>query len=223
MRKRSNFKSGKPKAKRTGAYNIPNEDDLEKLRKSLESYMKKLDEEGNVLKKMTHSQKMSLIRGAIREKWMYAPNKLAFLEMNAVPDYDPNTRRRFKWQCNCCKEWFTKAQVQVDHIIGEHSLKDLEDFDSFVESILYVNFSGLQILCIDCHDIKSACERYNLTEEEAIIFKRVTAWEKQYPKAKDQKDFLIKNFGAKVKDVANETLRREVALEYFKSLVDNES
>ena len=165
---------------------------------------------------MTQAQKMTLIRSAIREKWMYAPNKLAYLDMKTVPDYSPNTRRRFKIQCEGCKEWFTKVQVQVDHIIGEHSLKSLEDFDTFVESILYVGFDDLQILCTDCHSIKGAMERYNLSEEDAITFKKVTAWEKEYPKADSQKKFLMSK-GYKAADVSNSDKRRQTALDYFKN------
>lgn len=217
MRRRSNFSKGKSKKKREGPYNLPNEEDIASLAKSLETHMGRLNEDGTVKKEMTQSQKMSLIRGAIREKWMYAPNKLAYLDMNTVPDYDPSTRRRFKVQCESCKEWFTKSNVCVDHVVGEHSLKSLEDFDIFIKSILYVGFDGLQILCHDCHDIKTAMERYNLSDEEVIVFKKVTAWEKQHPKANQQKKFLIENGGFKVKEVSNADLRREAALKYFKN------
>lgn len=214
MRKKGNFKKG-TKSKREGAYNIPNEAEIRKHKAELVKFMKHLDEDGFIVKKMTLSQKMSLIRGAIREKWMYAPNKLAYLNMNTVPDLDPNTRRRFKVRCESCEDWFTKSQVAVDHIIGEHSLKSLEDFENFVESILYVGFAGLQVLCHDCHDLKSAMERYGLTEEEVVTFKKVTAWEKKVKSAADQKSFLISK-GYSAKDVTNKEKRRETALKYFK-------
>lgn len=219
MRKRSNFGRSGTKKKREGAFNLPNDEELEKLKKDTEKFQKQLDEYGVPLKRMTQSQLMGLIRSAIREKWMYANNKLAYLHMGIEPDFDKNTRRRFKVQCEMCGEWFSKGDICIDHKVGEHSLKSLEDFESFVESILYVGYDDLQRLCSTCHDLKTAMERYNLTEDEAILFKKLTAWENKYPKA-DARKKELKKLGYTTDAVANHEKRRECYLNYLKQTLD---
>lgn len=208
-------RSSKPKRQRTAAYNIADDFERDKHKKELEGFLKKLNEDGTPKKPLTESQIMSIVRGAIREKWMYAPNKLAYLNMGIVPDDDPNTRSRWKCQCEQCKGWFKKGEIQIDHEAGEHSLKTPEDLFKFYDSICNIGFDGMQRLCEDCHTIKTVMERYNLSEEDAITLKKVTAWEKKTPKAADQKKFL-KSKGFAEKEVNNTENRRIAALKYFK-------
>jgi 5-methylcytosine-specific restriction endonuclease McrA len=144
-----------PKAPRKGAYNLPNDSDIEKINKEILKHSKSLDEDGRP-KPLTENQLKQLIRSAVRQKWMYCPSKLSFLAKAAVPDYDETTRRRMKYQCNICKEWFTATQVQVDHIKQEESFSSLEDALTWAGSIL--NAGGdedLQILCEYDHSIKT--------------------------------------------------------------------
>ena len=90
IRRKSTKKRGKGRrTTKRNPYNIPDEQDLELLRGDLEGFQKKLDEEGRLLPK--HAGTM--LRSAIRQVWMRAPNKLAFLLERQVPDTDPNNRR----------------------------------------------------------------------------------------------------------------------------------
>ena len=215
-RKVVGFKRG-PKSKREGVYNIPNEAELTKLKKDLNKHLAKLDEDGLILKPLTQSQLMTLVRTAIREKWSYCDVKMAYLLKGVEPDYDPDTRRRFKVQCELCKAWFSKGEIQIDHKKGEHSLKSIADFDNFVDSILQkVTFADLSRLCHECHDLKTAQERYNLSEEDAIIFKRMTAWEAEND-VEERKTWLVRK-GYKKSDVSNHDKRRACYIEYLKSL-----
>ncbi|CAH9014426.1 conserved hypothetical protein [Vibrio phage 501E54-1] len=212
---RKNF--GGKKRKRTAPHNIADDFEREKHQKDLEKFLSKLNEDGTPKKLLTQSQLMSIIRGAIREHcWMYAPNKLAFENMSTVPD-DSSSRRRWHRQCEDCKGWFKKDEVQTDHRIGEHSLKDFDQIWDFYTSISNVSFEGMASLCIPCHDIKSAMERYGYTKEEALIFKKVTAWEALHKKATPQKKFLMDN-GFTEDEVSNPTKRREAIWKYFESL-----
>lgn len=220
MRRRNNFKrkaKSSPKTKRETPYNIPSQAEISKKKAELNKHLKKLDKDGYKVKTLTESQKMSIIRGAVRELWMYDPSKLAYLLLGVEPDIDEGTRRRFKIRCECCGKWFKTSDICIDHKVGEHSLKSIEDFDSFYDSIINVGFKDLQRLCTTCHEVKTAQERYNLSEEEARVFKKVTAWESEYVKADDQKKFL-KAKGFTTEDVKNKENRRLSALEYFKSL-----
>ena len=213
---RGGFRKGKKKPKREGVFNLPNPDEIAKLEKDLAKHMSKLDEQGNTLKKMTQAQMMSIIRGAVRDKWSYADVKLAYLLKGVEPDHNPNTRRRFKVTCEKCKEDFSKGDIQIDHVVGEHSLKSIEDFHSFVESILYVNFDGLRRLCVPCHDLVTAMERYSLSEEEAILFKQMTAWEAANDTAERKQWLMDKGF--KSSEVSNHDKRRECYLNYLREL-----
>lgn len=66
----------------------------------------------------------------------------------------PNKRQKFEYQCNNCKNWFPEKKVAVDHIIPAGSLKNAQDLPAFVER-LFVEIDGLQVLCNDCHSIKT--------------------------------------------------------------------
>ena len=216
-RRVTGFKRGSNKPKREGTYNIPNEAELAKLENELNKHLAKLDENGLVLKPLTQSQLMGLVRKAIREKWGYCDVKMAYLLKGVEPDYDPDTRRRFKVQCESCKNWFSKGEIQIDHRKGEHSLKSIADFDNFVDSILQkVTFADLSRLCHPCHDLKTAQERYGLSEEDAIIFKRMTAWEAEND-VEERKKWLVSK-GYKKVDVSNHDKRRACYIEYLKSL-----
>lgn len=74
------------------------------------------------------------------------------------PYEGPNKRQKFEYQCNECKLWWIRKEVQVDHIIPTGSLKSYEDLPGFVER-LFVGPEGLQILCSTCHQIKTNQER----------------------------------------------------------------
>lgn len=217
MARRKNFsKSSKPKRKRTAPHNIADEFEREKHKKELENFLSKLNEDGTPKKLLTESQIMGIIRGAIREKWMYAPNKLAYLMMGVVPDDDPNTRRRWKVQCEECEKWFKKDEVQVDHEDGENSLKTPEDVFPFYDSICNIGFDSMNRLCEDCHSIKTFKERYNITDEDEIrAIKKAISFEKENPKADTQKKFL-RSKGFSASDISNSTKRRESLVKYFK-------
>lgn len=215
--KRGGFrKSNKPKRTRTTPHNIADEFEREKRQKELEKFLKQLNPDGTPKKPLTESQIMSLVRGAIRDRWMYSPTKLAYLYMNTVPDEDPNSRRKWKVQCEASGEWLKLTDACVDHKKGEHSLKSPDDLFSFYNSIMNVGFDDLQILSVGEHDIKTMMERYNYTREEALILKKVTAWEKEYKTAGKQKEWLLKK-GFSEEEVSNPEKRRQSIWKYFES------
>ncbi|AUR94182.1 hypothetical protein NVP1193O_051 [Vibrio phage 1.193.O._10N.286.52.C6] len=214
---RGGFRGNRSQRKRTAPHNIADEYEREKHKKDLEGFLKKLNEDGTPKKPLTESQIMSILRGAVREKWMYAPNKLAYLNMAVVPDDDPKTRRRWKAQCEHCQCWFGKNDVQIDHIKGENSLKSPAELFEFHDNIMNIGFDGMQTLCEPCHSIKGAMERFGYTEAEAIIFKQVTAWESANKKVGDQKT-LLKSYGFSDDEISNKEKRRECIWKHIESL-----
>lgn len=67
-------------------------------------------------------------------------------------------RHRVEYQCAECKDFFKSKEVQVDHIEPAGSLKTYEDLPRFVER-LYCEADKLQVLCKECHKVKTAEER----------------------------------------------------------------
>ena len=80
-----------------------------------------------------------------------------------------------KWQCNITKEWFTKTEVQVDHIQGEHEFTRLDQLVDFANKRFMVGYKDLQILSIEAHQIKTHAERHGMTYEEAKLDKQAIA------------------------------------------------
>lgn len=78
-------------------------------------------------------------------------------------DGTPYKRPNFEYQCNMCKGWFRSSDVQVDHINpvmdlnSSPELSEAEWIGEFAVSLLCWE-DNLQILCENCHDIKTLDE-----------------------------------------------------------------
>ncbi len=65
---------------------------------------------------------------------------------------EPRTYKAYT--CAKCNNEFRQKDVQVDHITPAGSLKDFDDLPGFARR-LYCAPSGLQVLCTECHNIKT--------------------------------------------------------------------
>lgn len=212
-------KSTKPKRKRTAAHNMADEFELKKHENELKKLLNRLDEYGFPKKPLTESAIMGLCRGAIRDRWSFCDTKLAYLNMKTVPDTDLSSRRRWKVQCEDpdCLKWCGKNDVAVDHVVGGHSLRSPDELFTFYNNIINIGFKDIQILCHECHDIKTAMDLGGYTKEEAIIYKQVTALETLLKNEKARKTFLLGK-GFEESSVSNKDKRREA---FWKFMVDN--
>jgi hypothetical protein len=64
-----------------------------------------------------------------------------------------NKRLKFEYQCNSCKNWFARKEVEVDHIVPCGSLNK-ETVAVFIER-LFCEVNHLQVLCKNCHHSKT--------------------------------------------------------------------
>lgn len=181
----------------------PTEKEILKKKQDLEGFLKKLDDEGRIKENIA----VSMLRSSIRQAWMRAPNKLAALLLAMEPDLDPNTRTKWLYRCAIYDKLYKLADVEVDHIEGEHSFKCAEDFQNYWDKVLMAPVSSLQVLSKEAHAIKTYAERYGLSWEEAESRKKVIAKGNQ-PVA-DQKKELI-SYGFKATEVSN-AVKREAA------------
>lgn len=109
---------------------------------------------------LTESAFWSFIRSALRQKSRWW-KPVSECKQKAKRVYKgSNKRQKFEYQCNHCKNWYAEKNINVDHIIPAGTLTCANDLPGFVER-LFVEVEGLQVLCSNCHDKKTAKEREN--------------------------------------------------------------
>ena len=110
---------------------------------------------------MSESAFWGFIRSALRQKSRWW-KPITQCKQNAKRPYKGvNKRQKFEYQCNKCKKWFPDKQINIDHITPAGELNKADDLPGFVER-LFVEQSGLQVLCVNCHDIKTKQEKEKL-------------------------------------------------------------
>ena len=107
---------------------------------------------------MTEAAFWSWIRSGLRQKsrW-WRPIGEAKLRARR-PYKGKNKRQKWEYQCRECKKYFKGDDVNVDHIIPAGTLKSYDDLPSFTKR-LFCEVDGLQVMCSDCHTIKTNKER----------------------------------------------------------------
>ena len=104
---------------------------------------------------MTESQYFSKIRSVLRSGFRYwKPMQLA-LEAASRPSQSTNKRIKKEYQCNHCKKWYKRLDVEIDHKIECGSLITYEDIVPFIQRLTPENINAFQILCKPCHKIKT--------------------------------------------------------------------
>lgn len=167
----------------------------------------------------TEGAYLSFVRGGIRRYlWSKNPVKLEFEKEVTVkiPNTNAASKKRFPmvngYRCASCDGLFKAKEVQCDHKVGEHSLRSLDDIQSFVKGIVMVRKEDLQMLCKYCHEVKTYAEREGLTFNEAIPHKRAIDLEKKG--TKKVVDFLKKvGYTSPGK---NKDIRREQLVEHYR-------
>ena len=110
---------------------------------------------------MSESAFWAFIRSALRQKSRWW-KPVTQCKLNAKRPYKgSNKRQKFEYQCNKCKKWFPDKQINIDHILPAGELNKANDLPGFVER-LFVEESGLQCLCTNCHNEKTKQEKEQL-------------------------------------------------------------
>jgi hypothetical protein len=200
----------------------PSQADINKKKAELTKHLKYLDEEGRI----KSNKLLDMIRSSLRKSWMSSPQKLAYLEQTRIPDMNPATRTKWLWKCEICGGLFKLDDINVDHINGNHSFTKLSDFENYVDKILNVPISGLQILCVEDHKVKTYLETHNLSWEEAVRIKKAIKLENEVGGkgkgvAARQKKYLLSE-GFKAKEIGNEEDRRDCFLKIVDRMKEKE-
>ena len=127
----------------------------------------------------TKSKFFTWLRGAFRKAvWSHYPGRIKF--KNAHCDRPPEGytgRAKSGAYCALSGEWAGKSALEVDHIIGEASLRDWADVESFVRHLCPTD-DNMQLVSKEAHKIKTYSQRMGITYEEAVLEKEVIAFKK---------------------------------------------
>jgi len=112
-------------------------------------------------KTMTESQYFSKIRSILRSGFRYWKPMQQALELASRPSQNLNKRIKKEYCCAKCKNWFKRADVEIDHIEECGSLSKYEDIVPFIQRLTPENINAFQILCKPCHKIKTDLYKQN--------------------------------------------------------------
>jgi 5-methylcytosine-specific restriction endonuclease McrA len=107
---------------------------------------------------MTESAFWSFIRAALRERTQWWRPRTEAKRLAKRAYIGDNKKRKTSYECNHCKGLFSEKEVEVDHIIPTGTLKCFEDLPKFVK-LLFCEVEGLQVLCHECHLLKTKKEK----------------------------------------------------------------
>lgn len=104
--------------------------------------------------------KFTALRYFLRRCWVKWPERSACIQSAKRPYVGDNKRQKWEYQCNICKNWYkwVKKEMVVDHIIPAGTFLCDADYKTFIPG-LFCDRSNLQVLCSNCHKIKTAQER----------------------------------------------------------------
>lgn len=164
----------------------------------------------------TEAAFMSWVRSGIRRSlWNKSPIKLEFIKRNRVKIPNPNPRGKVKevWGgvCSLTGKVCALSELEVDHKTGNHSLRKIEDIQSFIEGIILVTLDDLQFVSKEAHRTKSYAEKEGITYEEAYAVKKAISLIKE----KKDRQFLTDNG---LVPASNQTKRREQIVEYLRGV-----
>lgn len=159
------------------------------------------------------------LRNKFRDIWSDYPVRTNFKASMLVPvndelreKYGLHPRTRKAGQCVYCKNLFKSTDLEVDHIKGEASFKNVLEIVSYLDHLL-CEIDNMQLVCKKCHGIKTYAERYQMSFEDARLEKTVIAWCKQSP-AKQKE--ILQLAGFEDDQISNADKRRAAARELLR-------
>lgn len=140
----------------------------------------------------TQSAFMSFLRSGIRKSlWNRNPIKIEFIKKFRKKITNPNPRGRVAdvWGATCylCENDFPLNLLEIDHLVGNHSLKTVDDIQGFIQNMVFVSEKDLAFACKNCHRCKSYAERTGVDFETARTEKAVI----EICKNKQDKQWLL--------------------------------
>lgn len=90
---------------------------------------------------------INYVKSALRRTWGRSKQRQSCLRAAKVA-YG-------QYKCEKCNGIFRRKNIEVDHIIA---IGRFNDFNNYIEK-LFCATSGLRVLCVGCHKIKTSSDR----------------------------------------------------------------
>lgn len=120
----------------------------------------------------TNAAFLTWLRGAMRKAiWQYHPVKLKY-KKSCVQPPPPEYAGRAKGLIKCALtgEWIGQSMAEVDHVVGNASLKGTDDLLPYLLHLALPQ--ELQCVSKEAHKVKSYAERMGISFEDALIEKQ---------------------------------------------------
>lgn len=102
----------------------------------------------------TESRFFLFIRSALRNASMrFPPIARQALDRVKRPYQGDNPRAKWEYQCECCRNWFMRKHVKVDHIDDCGPMNKFDDLPGYVER-MFCEPEKLRIICDGCHSLR---------------------------------------------------------------------
>lgn len=105
--------------------------------------------------KWSEGEYFQRIRASLRRTFRFWTPMQEALRRASRPSQSSNKRLKTEFQCKKCSHWFPRKSVQIDHIEECGSLMKPEDIAPFLERLTKEDVNAYQVLCKNCHSIKT--------------------------------------------------------------------
>lgn len=141
----------------------------------------------------TEAKFTAWLQSALRSVWSKHPSKLNLIKKKQFMLVTVKGKKgTWHIQCDHCKKATKVRDIECNHKKQVGGLLKLEDRYRFLDNLLLVQESDLELLCHDCHGIVTYIERYGVSRRDAIIEKKVIAFSKLPDKEQIDKCNLAK-------------------------------
>ena len=114
------------------------------------------------LNTLSEAEYFSKIRSAFRKTFQFWKPGTEALKLVSRPYKGTNKLAKTEYQCAGCKEWFLRKNVHIEHIIPCGSLRTYDDIVPFLKRLTTENILDFQIMCKECHQVKTNLEKKQL-------------------------------------------------------------
>lgn len=125
------------------------------------------------------------LRGQCRRIWARHPIRIKTIQAARIPLTDAlreahglGPKVRTACRCSICNGLFKQSDVEVDHKSHAGSFSTIEEWRVWIDNLLLVGCSDLQVLCKECHAIVSYSQRMRCSFEDAKALKTIIAFGK---------------------------------------------
>jgi hypothetical protein len=104
---------------------------------------------------MTESQFFSMFRQALRRLTLRWRPRTDYLNALRRPNQSDNKRIKFEYPCEKCRNWFKRADIELDHITECGSIRTFADIGIWCSRAFIEKDGGWMLLCKTCHLAKT--------------------------------------------------------------------